>query len=193
MNLDSIVLFVIALSAVLSVAGLAIAGFLSPGFEFWPPPRTPSWQQGTLRSLFRVYVVCLVLLSFVDFNNTADASWRFAVGIPLVVIGFGLAILWSSQLGWRNAYGAANGLKIDGIFRWSRNPIYVVSFIALFGWALTVAAWSVTTLLVVWALMYIGGPFLEEPWLEKQYGQAYASYKSRVPRFIGFRRHANTA
>ena len=128
-----------------------------------------------------------------DFNSAIDASWRFIVGIPLIVIGFGLAILWSSQLGWRNAYGAAKGLKTDGIFRWSRNPIYVVSIVAIFGWALTVSAWSVSTLLAVWTLGYIGAPFLEEPWLEKQYGETYVSYRNRVPRFVGLLRHLETA
>ncbi len=193
MNTQSIVLFAIALSSVLSAAGLSLAGLLRPGFEFWPPPSTPSWQQRTLLSLFRVFIVCLILLSFMDFNSAIDASWRFIVGIPLIVIGFGLAILWSSQLGWRNAYGAAKGLKTDGIFRWSRNPIYVVSIVAIFGWALTVSAWSVSTLLAVWALGYIGAPFLEEPWLEKQYGEAYVSYRNRVPRFVGLLRHLETA
>ncbi len=189
----NIVLYAIALSSALSVAALSIAGFLRRGFQFWPPPRTPSWQQETLRSLFRVFIACVILLSFADFNNAIDATWRFVVGIPLIVIGFGLAILWTTSLGWRNAYGAANGLKTDGIFRWSRNPIYVVSVIAMLGWALTVAAWSVSTLLAVWTLLYIGAPFLEEPWLEKQYGEAFASYKNRVPRFVGFPRHGDSA
>ncbi len=128
-----------------------------------------------------------------DFNSAIDASWRYIVGIPLIVIGFGMAILWSSQLGWSNAYGAAKGLKIDGIFRWSRNPIYVVSIIAMVGWALTVGAWSVSTLLAVWALLYLGAPFLGEPWLEKQYGEEFVSYKDRVPRFVGFPRRLDSA
>jgi len=193
MNAQNIVLFAIAISCALSVVGLSIAGHFRSGFEFWPPPNTPSWQSVTLASLFRVFVACLVLLSFTDFNNAIDASWRFVVGVPLIVVGFGLAIIWSGRLGWRNAYGAANGLKTDGIFRWSRNPIYVVSIVAMFGWGLTVSAWSVSALLSVWALLYIGAPFLEEPWLEKQYGESFVSYKNRVPRFVGLLRHLESA
>ena len=185
MSTENIVLYAIALSSALSITGLSIAGLLRSDFQFWPPPSTPSWQGTTLVSLFRVFMVCLVVMSFTDFNNAIDASWRFVVGIPLIVVGFGLATLWSSQLGWRNAYGASKGLKTDGIFRWSRNPIYVVSIIAIFGWALTVSSWSVSTLLAVWALLYVCAPFLEEPWLEKQYGEEFVLYKDRVPRFVG--------
>lgn len=185
MSRENIVLYSIALSSGFFIFGLSIAGFLRSDLQFWPPPRTPSWQRRILVSLFRVFVSCVVVMSFTDFNNAIGASWRFVVGIPLIVIGFGLAFLWSSQLGWRNAYGAAKGLKTDGIFRWSRNPIYVVSIIAIFGWALTVSSWSVSSLLAVWALLYICAPFLEEPWLEKQYGQDFLSYKDRVPRFVG--------
>ncbi len=193
MSTENIALYAIALSSALSIAGLSIAGLLRSGFEFWPPPSTPSWQGMTLVWLFRIFIVCLSLLSFMDFNNAIGASWRFVVGIPLMVIGFGLASLWTSQLGWRNAHGAAKGLKTDGIFRWSRNPVYVVSIIAMFGWALTVSAWSVSTLLAVWALLYIGAPYIEEPWLEKQYGEAFVSYKNRVPRYVGSLRHLDSA
>ncbi|MDH3622522.1 MAG: hypothetical protein OES69_13780 [Myxococcales bacterium] len=34
-------------------------------------------------------------------------------------------------------------------------------------------------------------PFTEEPWLRKQYGEAYDAYCQRVPRFLGRRRGAS--
>ena len=41
-------------------------------------------------------------------------------------------------------------------------------------------------LLLMWALFYLLAPFLEEPWLEQEYGSEYLAYKKRVPRFLGF-------
>jgi len=75
-------------------------------------------------------------------------------------------------------------MKIDGAYQWSRNPIYIVSIIGMFGIGITVASWLVTTLLALWALFYLLAPFLEEPWLEKQYGDEYLAYRKRVPRFF---------
>jgi protein-S-isoprenylcysteine O-methyltransferase Ste14 len=37
----------------------------------------------------------------------------------------------------------------------------------------------------LWASMYVAAPFLEEPLLEKQYGNEFLAYKARVPRFVG--------
>ena len=73
------------------------------------------------------------------------------------------------------------------MFSWSRNPIYVVSIIGMAGWILIVGSTFLTILIVLWGALYIGAPFIEEPWLEQQYGDEYVRYKRRVPRFIGWR------
>ena len=41
-------------------------------------------------------------------------------------------------------------------------------------------------MLVFWALFYLVAPLFEEPWLEQRYGSAFETYKSRVPRFVGW-------
>ena len=72
-----------------------------------------------------------------------------------------------------------------GFNGWSRNPVYVVSIAGLIGLGLTIHSGLVYTLLAVWGLFYIIAPFLEESWLEEQYGKEFLSYKVRVPRFVG--------
>lgn len=167
---------------------LSLIGFFSSRFQFWPPPSADSWQYLTFRSLFRVLVLGLVILSFIDFGSAAQqpSTWRYVVGIPLAALGFGAAIYLTGFLGWRNAFGEARGLKTDGVYRWSRNPIYVVSWFGLIGVGITVASWFVNSLLLLWALFYLIAPFLEEPWLEREYGAEYLAYKKRVPRFLVF-------
>jgi len=75
-------------------------------------------------------------------------------------------------------------LITDGIYKWSRNPIYVVSIVGIFGFALIVGSLAVGTLLLLWMIIYVVAPFLEEPWLEYQFGNVYQRYKEKVPRFI---------
>ena len=89
-------------------------------------------------------------------------------------------------LGWRNAYGEAKVLETAGMYRWSRNPIYVVTIVGMVGIGTVVASWIVTSMLIMWTLFYLLAPFLEEPWLEREYGAEYLAYKKRVPRFLGF-------
>lgn len=178
-------MYVIALVAGLGLAGLSTATLVRPALQFWPPPSAGSWQHVVFRVLFRAFFLGVVVLSVIDFGDRGSAHWRFGVGVPLFVVGFGLALHWTNFLGWRNAFGEARGLKTDGAYRWSRNPIYVVSIVGMIGWGITVWSWWVTSLLVLWALFYVVAPYLEEPWLDQHYGKAFASYKARVPRFFG--------
>ncbi len=176
--------YAVALGAGLAIVGLSLATLVSPRFQFWPPPNPESWQHASFRWLFRVFFLGLVALSYLEARP--PVTWQYTVGVPLLLVGFGLALYWTNFLGWRNAFGEARGLKTDGAYRWSRNPIYVVSIIGMIGWGLIVGSWWVISLLLLWAMFYVVAPFLEEPWLEQQYGSEFLLYRSRVPRFFGW-------
>ncbi len=175
--------YAVSLSIGLALLGGSIGTLVYPQWQFWPPPSTQSWQHTTFRRLFRVFVAGLVVLSVMAFSATTSA-WRFVIGLALLIVGFGLAFRWTSFLGWKNAFGDAQGLKTEGIYRWSRHPIYVVSIVGMLGWGIAIDSWRVTSLLVIWAAFYLVAPFLEEPWLERRYGAAFVDYQSCVPRFF---------
>jgi protein-S-isoprenylcysteine O-methyltransferase Ste14 len=175
-------LFGIALLAMTIVLILSTQKYANPGFEFWPPPKPTSWQRRVFRSLFRVFFVALVALSIVAFDPL-QPLWRYLVGACLLLVGFGIALRWTNFLGWGNAFGNSDGLKTEGPYRFSRNPIYMITLVGMIGWALLINSWMVTTLLGIWACLYIAAPFLEEPWMKKQYGDAFATYISRAPRY----------
>ena len=179
-------LFGAALLAATTVFVLSILQVVRKGFEFWPPPSASSWQSHTFRALFRVFFVSLIGLSILDFNTTLSTS-RYLIGTLLVLIGFGLALRWTNFLGWGNAFGSSDGLKTDGIYRFSRNPIYVITIVGMIGWTVLVGSWMVTALLVLWACLYVAAPFLEEPWMSKHYGAAFDTYALEVPRYGSIR------
>lgn len=132
-------------------------------------------------------VVGLIALCVIDFNGLGvPSNMYFVVGIPLAFVGFGAATYATLTLGWKNAHGEKQGLNTKGLFRWSRNPIYVSSIIGMVGLSISINSQYVYWILIFWAVMYAAAPFLEEPWLEKQYGSEFVEYKVRVPRFIGF-------
>lgn len=184
----TLIVYITALCAGIALVGLSLVTFIRPGFQFWPPPNAESWQHRTFRGLFRVFFLGLVILSFLDVGSALQlsAEWRYVVGIPLSVVGFGLALYWTHLLGWRNAFGDARGLKTEDAYRWSRNPIYVVSIVGMIGLGIIVNSALVHSLLALWALLYVIAPFLEEPWLARQYGREFELYKAQVPRFFGF-------
>ena len=76
-----------------------------------------------------------------------------------------------------------------GLYRYSRNPMYLGVFIAVAGQAivyrsLRIAAYLAITMLFFHCVVV----FLEEPHLARARGPAYDDYRRRVPRWLGLPR-----
>jgi len=183
----NLLIFIVSIFSIISILAFSLFSFISSNFEFFPPPSKNSWQYRIFWLFFRLMFLGLVVLSFSSFNTLSGiATWlRFSLGLPLLILGFGVATYLSIKLGWENAHGEEKGLVVTGWYRWSRNPIYVASFIGMFGWGLFVNSGYVYVILSLWAFLYVLAPFFEEPWLQKRYGDDFIMYKSQVPRFVG--------
>lgn len=177
----SLVVFAIETSAILSIAGLTMLGVVKEHRAFWPPPHVESWQRAAFRALFRVYFYGLLTVSALDFELT---KMRLYAGLPLLLLGFTCALYWTNFLGWRSAFGEADGLRTSGVYRFSRNPIYLASIVGMAGWSIVVPSWKVNILLSLWAALHIVAPWVEEPWLRRKYGEAFELYTERTPRFF---------
>jgi len=77
-----------------------------------------------------------------------------------------------------------SALVVSGMYRYSRNPQYSAGIIGFMGAALLVNAWQLLLLCSLLVMLYLLLPFLEEPWLEATYGNAYLRYKQQTPRFL---------
>ena len=123
-------------------------------------------------------------------RGETSASYDRA-GILLLAVGTSL-LLWCV----REFYVAGKGtlapwtpprhLVMSGLYRYSRNPMYVGVALVLLGWALTFHSRT----LVIYAAGVITAfhlriVFGEEPWLARTHGEAWNRYKARVPRWIG--------
>lgn len=72
-----------------------------------------------------------------------------------------------------------------GLYRLSRNPMYISVLLVLFGWSLSFRSW----LLLVYAVAMMGAfhlrvVFGEEPRLASTYGEQWERYMARVPRWL---------
>jgi protein-S-isoprenylcysteine O-methyltransferase Ste14 len=145
-----------------------------------------------VQALF-AFLVCPGLVAYVIPVLIVDT--RGAAPRP---IGTGLMIVGTTLLLWcvREFYVAGKGtlapwrpprhLVVSGLYRYSRNPMYVAVVILLWGWALAFRSWP----LVIYALgvmlaFHLRIVFGEEPWLARTHGEAWTRYRQRVPRWIG--------
>jgi len=72
-----------------------------------------------------------------------------------------------------------------GLYRLSRNPMYVSVLLIIFGLAFRYASWTIAEYgLLVWLGFHIVVVLLEEPHLREEQGVAYDEYCRRVPRWI---------
>jgi protein-S-isoprenylcysteine O-methyltransferase Ste14 len=74
----------------------------------------------------------------------------------------------------------------EGLYRYSRNPMYVSVLLVIFGQALRVGSPQIAEYgLIVWLGFHIVVVLLEEPHLREQRGPSYEEYCRHVPRWIG--------
>jgi protein-S-isoprenylcysteine O-methyltransferase Ste14 len=82
------------------------------------------------------------------------------------------------------------GVNTTGIYRYSRNPMYVGTFFFFLGLCLMggmKSSWNIIFIIFfILSLFYLHwSTLLEESFLENKYGASYIKYKKQVPRYIG--------
>jgi protein-S-isoprenylcysteine O-methyltransferase Ste14 len=83
----------------------------------------------------------------------------------------------------------ATRLVTDGVFRVSRNPMYLGLLLLLIGWAVwlgSASPWLVPPLFVF--IITVVQIIPEEQALSRNFGEEYVSYRRVVARWIGWRR-----
>jgi protein-S-isoprenylcysteine O-methyltransferase Ste14 len=74
-------------------------------------------------------------------------------------------------------------LVVSGLYRHSRNPMYVGVLAILVGWALMFRSFAhVIYAAAIAAAFYVRVVWFEEPWLQRRHGAEWDAYRRRVPR-----------
>ena len=120
-----------------------------------------------------------------------DGNWRLPVGVVFVLIG--LIAGASGFRAFRRAkttidpvnIEAASSLVTGGIFRYTRNPMYVGMAALLIGWAVYLASpWAflgpIAFVLFITRFQIVP----EERAMRAKFGSAYADYQKRVRRWL---------
>lgn len=111
------------------------------------------------------------------------------VGQALVFVG--LTVIFITVVQFRRAqtpvkpFVPVKAMITDGMFRYSRNPIYLGMFVMLAGWAVylgSLTPWAVVVLFV-WAIRRFW-VLPEEVMMERAMGDTYLHYKQEVRRWL---------
>lgn len=132
------------------------------------------------------------------FTRSTAYSWDLAsiarpwFWLALILIGVGLHLMVRTVglfatvgKGTPAPWSPPRKLVVAGVYRHVRNPMIGGAIAVLFG-----EAWLFQSLpLLFWALFFLAInlvyiPFVEEPRLEKRFGEDYRDYRKNVPRWI---------
>ncbi|MFN0023439.1 MAG: methyltransferase family protein [Parvularculaceae bacterium] len=149
--------------AVAAILAFATIAWVKPEWEL--PLGRPDWAPSVaLRwAASTLFLACFLIIAAAQMQM--GASWR--IGVP------------------KEGPGA---LVAHGLFRWSRNPIFVGmigTLIALFLWSPHIGTAAV--LAATWTLVLIQVR-IEEEALREKHGAAYGDYASTAPRWFGWLR-----
>ncbi len=118
-------------------------------------------------------------------------SWMAVVGIFLMAAGASLAFICFGLFAAGGALTPGPAFPDPGVFvsrgpyKYVRNPMSVGGLTVLLGWGLFHRSVSTLVLAVVMAgLMHLVVVYIEEPKLERRFGQSYGAYRNRVNRWI---------
>jgi protein-S-isoprenylcysteine O-methyltransferase Ste14 len=113
-------------------------------------------------------------------------SW----GLVPLFLGFG-GLAWCVRdfyvlgKGTLAPWAPPDRLVVAGLYRYTRNPMYVAVTLAILGWAITFDAASLFIYAVaVAAAFHLRVVLAEEPWLARTHGAQWDSYSRRVPRWL---------
>ncbi|TDK49661.1 methyltransferase family protein [Antarcticimicrobium luteum] len=177
-----------AIAAALLLGGLLAWNLYRPGFGFWPAGDEAPVRHHTAFGLFRIFCGATVVFALLEIGTHGWGHWsRYAVGVPLMAVAFGITLWGYRFLGIENTYCASDGLVTSGMYEYSRNPQYVTSVLATVG--LGIASGSLITLGLAGVLFLLYFLFVlnEERWLMQGYGDAFRAYMQKTPRFVDAR------
>ncbi len=146
--------------------------------------------------LFTIVVpgtVAVYLPVFAFSHDPVQPSLNTLAGSLLLAIG-GAIYLWclwdfaSAGRGTPAPIDPPKHLVVRGLYRFSRNPMYLGVVGIIFGWALLFGNLRIAVYgLFMAALFHLFIVFYEEPWLRDTFGSSYKEYCQQVSRWLPFR------
>jgi protein-S-isoprenylcysteine O-methyltransferase Ste14 len=142
---------------------------------------------GSLHGFFTFYLPSLLVKIDPHYFDPGPFSY---LAIPLWIIGT-IIIIWCSVDMVQKGRGTPAHLDpptkliINGLYRYTRNPIYLGALLVQLGYIL----WSGSGLMIVYFLLFalayqILIVLIEEPILRHMFGEQYHAYCKQVPRWI---------
>lgn len=138
------------------------------------------WSQKQIVSTIIGKLFALSAIAMLVFTPIKLGSAVFSIGTILALLA--LIGLIRSLFDYRNT--AMDIPVTTGIYKFSRHPQVLMSFLVLVGAAIAVGSWSALILLTVTRVLSHQQLLAEEEACIRQYGETYRAYQGKTPRYF---------
>jgi protein-S-isoprenylcysteine O-methyltransferase Ste14 len=122
-------------------------------------------------------------------GRSLDAVGVLPLGLGLVLLLWTVRDFFVAGRGTLAPWAPPEDLVVVGLYRVSRNPMYIAVVLVLAGWAIGFHSRVLAIYAVVVAICFhLRVVFGEEPWLARTHQEKWSRYKTQVPRWLGMPR-----
>ena len=151
------------------------------------------------RALLAFLILPCMVAGLIPLILASVDPWRghglLFLGIPAMGLGL-IVLLWCvrdfyvSGKGTLAPWDPPKHLVIVGLYRYSRNPMYIGVLTLIGGWTLLSGSPLLAFYLILFTIIFhLRVVHFEEPWLSKKFGTEWTSYCAITPRWMFDAKH----
>ena len=139
-------------------------------------------MRGMEKIAYYVYQLSNIAFLVALFFHTVpiDFSWKFYLGAVLYIAGLCLCAITVINF----SHPDRSGLNTNGIYKFSRNPMYVSYFVCFLGMVLPTQSLILFGILLLFQVSSHWIILAEERWCMEKFGNDYRQYKENVRRYF---------
>ncbi len=144
-----------------------------PKLDYFPP------TEGFESLMKPVYPISNLFLIF------SPLLARIRSGSVLATVGWVVYLLGAVGLAVSLFnFSASHGMVKKGLYRYSRNPIYIGYFLIYIGVGLLIGSWCYLFVALVYQYAVHWMILSEERWCREQFGESFTQYERQAPRYL---------
>ena len=128
----------------------------------------------------KMVILFLLLIYSIFLPLQLGTTW-FYLGLAIYLVGLIMLVITSVNI----ATTPLGKPFANGLYRYSRHPMYIGLFLLLLGVSITTASWVFLVLTIVVTVVSFAFAHIEEQGCLERYGEAYREYMNRTPRLLG--------
>ncbi|MDO5096663.1 MAG: isoprenylcysteine carboxylmethyltransferase family protein [Peptostreptococcaceae bacterium] len=121
-----------------------------------------------------------LFISLIVSSVKIDFSLQFYLGLALFIVGILLCAISVVCFAFPND----EGLNVNGIYKFSRNPMYVAYFVCFLGMSLLTRSLIMLVIVLIFQISAHRIIVSEERWCLEKFGKSYEDYIKTVRRYI---------